>query len=57
MSQLSVKDRWWATDIEFYLKWKALSEKYPNDAGIKVRLAQRRQEMVRLYGESAMKGI
>ena len=46
----------WPKDLEQYLLWKEHCTKYPS-ARSEQRLKNRRDSMIRLYGENAMKGI
>lgn len=46
----------WPKDLEQYLLWKEHCTKYPS-ARSEQRLKNRRDSMVRLYGENAMNGI
>lgn len=47
----------WPGDLNFYLAIKAICERPNSSEFLKDRLAARRLEMVKRYGETAMKGI
>lgn len=46
----------WPRDLENYNRWKDFARQYPSEKN-DTMVAKRREEMVRKYGESAMKDI